>query len=261
MPNGAGAGGTGSAASGQQQRRAPVPGELNQGPSRAADDYLQATVTPPLTKYELKAGDPIQIRFSQGVTSAAPGQFRAVVSQPVFDHATGLHILIPRRHGARRGMAAAGAAVIDLPAPYAEYAPQVHPWTMDAVVQVESDGRVLALKVNRFRPQPPQPTTADAAVQTAEAWIARGYSADIGLGQINSRNLAALGLTVHAALDPCANLRGAAAILAANYASAVQWVGEGQLALGMALSAYNTGSYDRGFNNGYVVSNGFESWL
>ena len=95
-PNGAGSGGAGSAASGQQQRRAPVPGELNQGPSRAADDYLQATVTPPLTKYELKAGDPIQIRFSQGVTSAAPGQIRAVVSQPVFDHATGLHILIPQ---------------------------------------------------------------------------------------------------------------------------------------------------------------------
>lgn len=96
QPTPNGAGGAGSAASGQPQRRAPVPGELNQGPSRAADDYLQATVTSPLTKYELKAGDPIQIRFSQGVTSAAPGQFRAVVSQPVFDHATGLHIMIPQ---------------------------------------------------------------------------------------------------------------------------------------------------------------------
>lgn len=81
---------------GPQPRRAPSPGELNQGPSRAADDYLQATTTPPLTKYELKAGDPIQIRFLQGVTSDAPGQFRAVVSQPVFDHATGLHILVPQ---------------------------------------------------------------------------------------------------------------------------------------------------------------------
>lgn len=96
LPSGSGPGGAGGAAPGQQARRAPVPGELNQGPSRAADDYLQATVTPPLTRYELKAGDPIQIRFSQGVTSDAPGQFRAVVSQPVFDHATGLHILIPQ---------------------------------------------------------------------------------------------------------------------------------------------------------------------
>ena len=143
--------------------------------------------------------------------------------------------------------------MIDLPALYAECAPQVHPKTMDAVVQVESDGRVLALKVNHLRTQPPQPATADAAVQTAEAWIAHGYSVDIGLGQLNSRNLAALGLTVRAALDPCANLRGAAAILAANYAGAVQRVGKGQLALGMALSAYNTGSYDRGFSKGYVA--------
>ena len=143
--------------------------------------------------------------------------------------------------------------MIDLPTLYAECARQVHPKTMDAVVQVESDGRVLALKVNRLRTQPPQPATADAAVQTAEAWIARGYSVDIGLGQINSRNLAALGLTVRAVLDPCTNLRSAAAILAANYAGAVQRVGEGQLALGMALSAYNTGSYDRGFSNGYVA--------
>ena len=45
---------------------------------------------------ELKAGDPIQVRFITGISSDAPGQFRAVVSQPVFDHATGLHILIPQ---------------------------------------------------------------------------------------------------------------------------------------------------------------------
>jgi len=150
-------------------------------------------------------------------------------------------------------MAAAGAAVIDLPAFYAECEPGVHPRTMGAVVRVESHGRVLALNVNRLRPQPPQPATADEAVRTAETWIARGYSVDIGLGQINSRNLAALGLTVRAALDPCANLRGSAAILAAGYAGAARLVGEGQAALWMALSAYNTGTYDRGFSNGYVA--------
>jgi len=142
---------------------------------------------------------------------------------------------------------------MDLPALYAECAPQVHPKTMDAVVQVESHGRVLALNVNRLRTQPPQPAMADAAVQAAETWIARGYSVDIGLGQVNSRNLAVLGLTVRTALDPCANLHGAAAVLAANYVGAVQRVGEGQTALLMALSAYNTGSYDRGFGNGYVA--------
>lgn len=143
--------------------------------------------------------------------------------------------------------------MIDLPALYAECAPQVHPKTMDAVVRVESHGRVLALNVNRLRPQPPQPATADEAVRTAETWIARGYSVDIGLGQISNLNLAALGLTVRAALDPCANLRGSAEILAANYAGAARRVGEGQAALLMALSAYNTGTYDHGFYNGYLA--------
>lgn len=143
--------------------------------------------------------------------------------------------------------------MMDLPALYAECAPQVHPKTMDALVQVESHGRVLALNVNRLRSQPLQLATANAAVQAAEAWIARGYSVGIGLGQINSRNLAALGLTVRAALDPCANLRGAAEILAANYLGAARQAGEGQAGLLMALSAYNTGSYDRGFGNGYVA--------
>ncbi len=143
--------------------------------------------------------------------------------------------------------------MMDLPALYAECAPQVHPKTMDAVVQVESHGRVLALNVNHLRPQPQQPATVEAAVQEAQAWIARGYRVDIGLGQITDRNLAALGLTVRTAFDPCANLRGAAEILAANYIGAARRVGEGQAALLMALSAYNTGSYDRGFGNGYVA--------
>ena len=88
--------GEANAPTSQSQRQAALPGSLYQGPSHAADDYLQATVTPPLTRYELKVGDPIQVRFVQGVTSDAPGSFRAVVSQPVFDHATGLHILIPQ---------------------------------------------------------------------------------------------------------------------------------------------------------------------
>ena len=52
---------------------------------------------------------------------------------------------------------------------------------------------------------------------------------------------------------PLRHLRGAAEILAANYVGAARRVGEGQAALLMALSAYTTGSYDRGFGNGYVA--------
>ena len=77
------------------QRRAPRPGSLYEGPSDPSRDYLAASVTPPISSYEIKSGDPIQIRFTSGVSNAAPGQWTAIVSRPVYDHATGLHVLIP----------------------------------------------------------------------------------------------------------------------------------------------------------------------
>jgi type IV secretion system protein VirB1 len=71
--------------------------------------------------------------------------------------------------------------------------------------------------------------------------------------QVNSRNLAALGVTIEQVLDPCTNIRSGATILTADYAQAVRTRGEGQLALKAALSAYNTGDFYRGFANGYVA--------
>ncbi|HEX9497993.1 MAG TPA: hypothetical protein VF926_06345, partial [Mycobacterium sp.] len=41
--------------------------------------------------------------------------------------------------------------------------------------------------------------------------------------------------------------------LMADYAAAVRTRGEGQAALEAALSAYNTGDFHRGFENGYVA--------
>lgn len=144
--------------------------------------------------------------------------------------------------------------MIDLPALYAECAPAVHPVTMGAIVHVESGGNPLALHVNGLPDRlQPHPATLDEAARTAEAWIARGASIDIGLGQVNNHNLSALGLTVREALAPCTNLRAAAQILAADYLGAARLVGEGQGALRMSLSAYNTGTYTRGFTNGYVA--------
>jgi type IV secretion system protein VirB1 len=128
----------------------------------------------------------------------------------------------------------------------------VSPVTIEAIVQVESKGDPLALLVNRLAVQPPRPRDAAEAARTAEVFIARGYSVDLGLMQVNSRNLPALGLTAAQILDPCTNIRAGAAILAANYARAVLTWGEGQRALQAALSAYNTGDFAKGFVNGYV---------
>lgn len=130
-------------------------------------------------------------------------------------------------------------------------APAVDPTTLLAVIAVESDGDPLAVNINRG-PRV-RPTTVEAAVGIAEAAIAAGYSVDLGLMQVNSRNLDLLGTTVARMFDPCANVRAGAALLMDAYAAAARAYGEGQPALRAALSAYNTGDFSRGFANGYVA--------
>ena len=132
-------------------------------------------------------------------------------------------------------------------------APNVAPVTVEAVISVESGGNPLAMHVNDMREQPPSPRDAQEAAQIAARFIARGYSVDLGLMQVNSRNLAALGVTIEQVLDPCSNIRIGATILTADYAEAAHSRGEGQPALKAALSAYNTGDFYRGFANGYVA--------
>ncbi len=140
-----------------------------------------------------------------------------------------------------------------IPAALLACAPNVAPVTLEAVIRVESGGDPLAIHVNGVRVQPTQATSAAKAAQIAEGYILRGYSVDLGLMQVNSRNLMALGTTVERVLDPCTNVRDGAAILTADYAEAARTRGDGQAALQAALSAYNTGSFYRGFANGYVA--------
>ncbi|MBN8904921.1 MAG: hypothetical protein BGO51_26190 [Rhodospirillales bacterium 69-11] len=132
-------------------------------------------------------------------------------------------------------------------------AANVAPITLEAVMRVESGGNPLAINVNQLSGPQPHPATLADAVAAAQSYVARGYSVDLGLMQVNSRNLAALGVTIEEVLDPCANVKAGAAILTANYAEAVRSRGEGQGALQAALSAYNTGSFYQGFENGYVA--------
>jgi type IV secretion system protein VirB1 len=131
-------------------------------------------------------------------------------------------------------------------------AANVAPVTLAAVIRVESGGNPLALHVNGLVGPQPHPTTVADAVNLAERAIRLGYTVDLGLMQVNSRNLAALGYSIRQVLDPCTNIRGGASILTADYAEATRSRGEGQAALEAALSAYNTGDFDRGFSNGYV---------
>jgi len=130
-------------------------------------------------------------------------------------------------------------------------APSVAPETVLAIIQTESSGEPFALNVNGGRQPAPQGNAADAAA-TARRYVAAGYSVDLGLGQINSRNMRWLGLTWETVFDPCTNVAALARVLATNY-SAVSAGRDPQTALRIALSMYNTGSQTRGFRNGYVA--------
>lgn len=133
-----------------------------------------------------------------------------------------------------------------------ECAPWVAHETMAAIVKTESAFRPLAIGVNGGAKLTRQPENKAEAVVTAKWLIANGYNIDMGLGQVNSANLGKTGLTVEDAFDPCKNLAAAATILHWNYQAASRKVGGEQAALHAALSAYNTGSFTRGFSNGYV---------
>jgi type IV secretion system protein VirB1 len=141
--------------------------------------------------------------------------------------------------------------MIDFPALVQQCAPSIGPTTMMAIIRTESGGYPWALNDNTIRLSR-QPASKEEAVTLAKELIKQGHSVDIGLGQVNSQHLGALGITVDQIIEPCANLRAAAGILSDAYSRASRVHGQGQKALLSALSAYNTGSLERGFGNGYV---------
>jgi len=131
-------------------------------------------------------------------------------------------------------------------------APTVAPALVQALIRTESGFDPLALHLNGpVRLRTPPRTTAQAA-RWADWLIGQGYSVDMGLMQINSRNLPMLNLTPADAFDPCKNVRAGVTILTAQYTLAAQVHGLGPRTLLEALSAYNTGNFRAGFANGYV---------
>lgn len=134
----------------------------------------------------------------------------------------------------------------------AQCAPSVAPQTLLAVVRVESGFDPLAIGVNGPKRAQLHPATAAEATAIAMRLIGQGQSIDLGLGQINSKNLSVLGMTISDAFDACRNLAASARVLADGYHRMAPGLGEEQVALQASLSLYNTGDPSRGFHNGYV---------
>lgn len=139
----------------------------------------------------------------------------------------------------------------DLQTLAARCAPSIAPATLLAVVKAESGFDPLAIGVNGPGGGPVRSRRPEEAVRRAKALIATGRSVDLGLGQINSRNLGWLGLTVEAAFDPCRNLAAAARVLEDGWRRAGSAAPQARLRT--ALSFYNTGHPTRGARNGYVA--------
>lgn len=133
----------------------------------------------------------------------------------------------------------------------AQCAPSVHVDTLAAVAHAESRLDTLAIRDNTTR-RTYQARDSTAAIALANRLIVRGHSLDLGLMQVNSRNLRWLGLSVGDAFDACRNIAAGAQVLVSDYA-APMLTAEQRPALLRALSRYNTGSATRGFDNGYVA--------
>ena len=118
-------------------------------------------------------------------------------------------------------------------------APQVAPVTMAAIVQTESSGWPWTIDVNGLPGGSMRFSTKQAAIAAATRYIRRGYKVDMGLAQVDSENLAWLGLSVTNVFNPCANLEAAQRILIGVYRQAGA---NGTQSLDGAFQAYNSGN-------------------
>jgi type IV secretion system protein VirB1 len=136
-------------------------------------------------------------------------------------------------------------------------APTVAPATMQRIIKVESafkphaigyhitkDGKTYRLTV--------QPKDKTEAVSWAQWLLDNGYRFDAGAAQVNSNNFKRLGLNAQNIFDACTNIGAGGQILTEFYKGAVRQYGTGQEAIKAAISAYQTGSFTRGYSTGYV---------
>ncbi len=128
-------------------------------------------------------------------------------------------------------------------------APEIATEAVVPLVVTESGGDDLAININKG-PRVRAASIADGAA-LVRRYMAAGYTVDVGLAQVNSVNLARLGVSIEQAFDPCTNLRLASSMLRAGYDLAIQHY-TGLDAISATYSLYNTGTLTRGFRNGYV---------
>ena len=122
------------------------------------------------------------------------------------------------------------------------------------IVQEESSKNPYAVNVNKdgksfisFIPK-----TKNEAITIAQSYINAGFSVDVGYMQLNSDNFKQLNTTLENALEPCKNIYLSSTIFY-NFYKDTSKKDSSITRVQKSLSAYNTGSYEKGFENGYVA--------
>jgi type IV secretion system protein VirB1 len=116
-------------------------------------------------------------------------------------------------------------------------APQVAPETVLAFAQAESALQPLAIHDSQTR-RSYAPSSIPEALALARSLLADGGSLNLGLMQINSRNLSRTGLTVETAFDPAESVRAGGFMLVEAYQ---RCEGRSDDCLKCMASVYNTG--------------------
>jgi len=145
-------------------------------------------------------------------------------------------------------------------------APHAAPNTMLAVATTESAFHPYAISVNRPRhiaraiglPNRQiqfarQPRSKQEAVQWMRWLLGHGVTVSVGLLQVNTENAALFHLRPEQLFEPCTNIAVGSTLLAQDYAARTRIAPNDPDALLYALSLYNSGTYDLGFENGYVA--------
>lgn len=124
--------------------------------------------------------------------------------------------------------------------------------TMKAIIKTESRGNPFAIGINGKLYLKHQPKNYKEAYSWLEYLEKYNYNIDIGIAQINIKNVHKYGYKAVDMLNPCTNIKLANVILQNYFKKLKQSNISDRHALFMAISAYNTGNYRRGFYNGYL---------
>lgn len=146
-------------------------------------------------------------------------------------------------------------------------APQAAPSTMLAVAKTESALHPYAISINRPKQVSKsaglanleiqlarQPRSEHEAIQWMYWLLGHGMTVSVGLLQVNTENAALFHLRPEQLFEPCTNIAVGSALLAQAYATEKRLAPNDPDALLRALSLYNSGTYDLGFDNGYVAA-------